>query len=67
LYSKHVDIVPGDRKEVCQGLMVPVDYDYKHGKVIIVQKCEKCGKTQNNKAAPDDELDELLMTRLVGR
>jgi DNA-directed RNA polymerase subunit RPC12/RpoP len=66
LYSKHVDIVPGDRLEVCQGLMKPIDYDYRHSTVIILHKCIKCGKTQHNKAASDDYLDELLQTRLVG-
>lgn len=66
LYSKHVDIVPGDRKEVCQGLMTPVDYDYKRGQVEIVFKCERCGKTGVNKAAPDDLLDELLLKHLHG-
>lgn len=66
LYSKHVDIVPGDRKEVCQGMMAPIDYDYRHGEVIISHKCIKCGKIQVNKAASDDELDELLMSRIGG-
>lgn len=60
LYSKHVDIIPGDRKEVCQGLMAPVNYDLKNGELRIVQKCIKCGKIQQNKAASDDQLDELL-------
>lgn len=66
LYSKHVDIVPGDRMEVCQGLMKPVDYDYKHGLFIIRYKCIKCGKEGNNKAAADDQLDDLLLKRQTG-
>lgn len=66
LYSKHVDIVPGDRKEVCQGLMAPVDYEYTHGQVEILFKCEKCGQGGVNKAAPDDVLDELLLKHLHG-
>ncbi|MCC7304326.1 RNHCP domain-containing protein [bacterium] len=66
LYSKHVDIIPGDRMEVCQGLMKPVDYDYKHGKVIIQFRCIKCGKTGINKAAPDDNLDRLLQKSQMG-
>lgn len=61
LYSKHVDIIPGDRKEVCQGMMMPVDYDLKNNELRIVQKCIKCGKIQKNKAASDDHLDELLL------
>ena len=27
LWSKHVDINPGDRQEECKGLMVPVDLE----------------------------------------
>lgn len=60
LYSKHVDIFPGDRKEVCSGLMKPIDYEYKSGKYVIVFKCIKCGKVGKNKAAKDDNIAELL-------
>lgn len=63
LCSKHVDIVPGDRKEVCQGIMDTIDYDYRSNEIILVQKCRKCGKLQNNKAASDDEVEQLLQTR----
>ncbi len=61
LYAKHVDIVPGDRKELCQGLMAPVNYDLKNGELRIMHKCLKCGKIQYNKTASDDSLDELLL------
>jgi len=66
LYSKHVDIVPGDRMEVCQGLMKPVDYEYKQGTVEIQFRCIKCGKSGVNKAASDDTLDELLSMKVQG-
>jgi len=66
LYSKHVDIVPGDRREVCQGLMKPVDYEYKQGTVEIHFRCIKCGKSGVNKAASDDVLDELLLMKVQG-
>ena len=66
LYSKHVDIVPGDRMEVCKGLMKPVDYDYKHGELRIIHRCIKCGKTMPNKSAPDDEIDQLLQSKSTG-
>lgn len=60
LVSKHVDIIPGDRKEVCQGLMDVIDYEYKQGKYILRFKCRKCGKEGVNKAAADDDLDQIL-------
>lgn len=59
-YSKHVDIVPGDRKEICQGLMAPINYEYKAGEYRIVHKCVKCGKISRNKTANDDGISELL-------
>ncbi|MDR0423029.1 MAG: RNHCP domain-containing protein, partial [Rickettsiales bacterium] len=41
LYSKHVDINPGDRLCECEGLMLPIDIEQKGGKFIIVHKCQK--------------------------
>ncbi len=61
LYSKHVDINPGDREEQCHGLLKPisVEIDSKKGYVIIF-KCEKCGKIRKNKAAKDDNMDLII-------
>jgi len=61
LYSKHVDIIPGDRKEICHGLMIPIEYDYKKRKYIIIHKCLKCGAIGRNKCAADDDIDQLLL------
>ena len=66
LTSKHVDIVPGDRMEVCHGLMKAVDYDYKHSEMQIHFRCEKCGKKGVNKAASDDEIEQLLLQKERG-
>lgn len=60
LYSKHVDINPGDRSEVCHGLMEPICYFVKHGQIILKHKCTKCGKISVNKAASDDNMDKIL-------
>src|SRR5471030_234974 len=44
LYSVHLDIVPGDRKSSCRGLMKPVSLTYKSKKGWqIVHICLKCG------------------------
>lgn len=61
LYSKHVDINPGDRAETCQGKLRPIglEIDSKKGYVII-HKCEKCGKIRKNKAAKDDNMDLMI-------
>ena len=61
LYSKHVDINPGDRLEECHGLLEPirVELDSKKGYVIIY-RCQKCGAIRKNKAANDDNRNLLI-------
>ena len=43
LFSRHLDINPGDRLADCGGLMEPIDVEKKHGKYRILHKCMKCG------------------------
>ena len=61
LYSKHVDINPGDREETCHGMLKPIQVilDSKKGYVIIF-KCKKCGAIRKNKAAKDDNMDLII-------
>jgi len=55
LYSKHVDINPGDRAEKCQGKMKPINVELKNHEIAnIIFECEKCGKRSRNKVAEDD-------------
>jgi len=61
LYSKHVDNVPGDRANRCDGMMEPVDLEMKQGLPHqIVHKCLRCQEIKNNKVSEDDNLDILL-------
>ena len=61
LYSKHVDINPGDRSEECHGLLEPIGIELSPKKgYVIVFKCKKCGKTRKNKAANDDNMDLII-------
>ncbi|MGI6680778.1 MAG: RNHCP domain-containing protein [Bdellovibrionota bacterium] len=60
LYSKHVDINPGDRENSCLGLMEPIDFIRKNGKDYIVHKCLKCNAEKLNKVSKDDNLDIIL-------
>lgn len=69
LYSKHVDIMPGDRKNPCKGALIPMQVypDAKKG-YIIEYKCSECGQKVRNKAAlsgdvPDDT--EILIKLTV--
>lgn len=52
LYSKHLDINPGDRESKCKGLMRPVELFYSGKKGYqIVHQCLKCNKMNRNKIA----------------
>ena len=70
LYSKHLDINPGDREESCHGLLEPIDVqiDSKKGYVIIF-RCIKCGAIRKNKVAADDDKNlmfEIMRKRVKG-
>lgn len=61
LYSKHVDINPGDRLEECHGDLEPVSVELNSKKgYVIIYRCKKCGKTRKNKAAEDDNIDLII-------
>lgn len=60
LYSKHVDINPGDRSEECGGLMEPIDLELKDGKYIIVHRCQKCGFIRRNKVCDADDFSAVI-------
>jgi hypothetical protein len=59
LYSKHVDVNPGDRQNICQGLMKPIGLEMEHGEQIINHKCLNCGFERKNKTEPQDQLEIL--------
>ena len=61
LAGLHVDINPGDRENKCRGVLKPIGIrvDAKKG-YIIIYRCAKCGKEINNKAAGDDNFEEIL-------
>lgn len=61
LYSKHVDINPGDRLEECHGMLEPIGIEMNNKKgYVIVYKCKKCGAIRKNKAAKDDNMDLII-------
>lgn len=65
LYSKHVDINPGDRKSECNGMMQPTSASHDRDGFIIRYQCMKCGMKKSMKAASDDNKEMLnqLFTR----
>jgi len=60
LWSKHVDLDPGDRKSKCKGLMEPIGVEQKKGEWRILHKCKECGFERWNKVGKEDNLKELL-------
>jgi DNA-directed RNA polymerase subunit RPC12/RpoP len=65
LWSRHVDVRPGDRAAECGGAMEPVGALYEGGRTVVVQRCQRCGHTRRNKTARDDAPDAVLA--LFGR
>ncbi len=60
LWSKHVDVDPGDRAEPCHGLMQPLSVTVEGGKYTIIQSCKKCRKTRSITARPEDDFEALV-------
>ncbi len=62
LYSKHIDINPGDRMNKCLGLMKPISVELKGGGSVytIVYKCLKCGVLKKNRSAKNDSFQTIL-------
>lgn len=72
LTSQHVDDeISGDRKSGCLGSMRPVGLtlkeegfdkygNRKQGDVMLIHKCERCGKISINRIAADDDNNLIL-------
>ncbi len=60
LYSKHVDINPGDRLNTCKGLLKPVGIEKFKDTFKILYTCEKCNQDHKNIMAKDDNMDLII-------
>ena len=60
LYSKHVDIMPGDRLNTCKGLLEPIGIEKYKNTYKIIYKCLKCGQVHKNVMAKDDNYDLII-------
>jgi hypothetical protein len=60
LWSKHVDVMPGDRANPCGGMMRPVQVTPKQDGYVITTQCLRCGHVHRNRSAPQDSQDALL-------
>ncbi|RJR14454.1 RNHCP domain-containing protein [Candidatus Parcubacteria bacterium] len=59
LYSKHVDVEPGDRREACCGMMEPVKIEGGTPEYSILHKCTVCGAERRNKVSDKDSVDAI--------
>ena len=71
LWSRHVDINPGDRANPCGGDLEPIsaEPDPKKG-YIIISKCTKCGEIRRCRAAHEAKVqpdDLMLIIKLTAR
>lgn len=61
LWSKHVDVAPGDRAAECGGMMQPIAVEGATGKgYTILQRCERCRFERRNAVQAEDNMDAVL-------
>lgn len=66
LHSRHVDVTVGDRRSGCRAAMTPIAVWVKeNGEWALVHRCTRCGKTNTNRIAGDD--DEAALMALARR
>lgn len=61
LYSLHVDKYPGDRQELCNGLMLPIDIITKGGEAkYVLHQCSLCKVVKQNILSPSDSTQAII-------
>lgn len=60
LWSKHVDVYPGDRSARCGGLMEPILIEQEPDRTVLTVRCERCGHAKRNKIIPEDSFEAVL-------
>ncbi len=60
LYSKHLDIMPGDRLNTCHGLLKPIGIEKYKNTYKIIYKCSSCHQLHKNIMANDDNYDLII-------
>jgi hypothetical protein len=65
LWSRHVDINPGDRAATCLGMMEPIGVELSQGDYVLHHRCLICGLKKRNKLAKNDDFEAVL--RVMGQ
>ena len=67
LYSKHVDINPGDRANKCHGLLIPIGIEKYKNTYKIIYKCNKCHNIHKNIIANDDNFEKIIELSIINQ
>ncbi len=65
LWSRHVDVVPGDRASDCGGLMEPTALEGSPGAWSLVHRCVECGFVRRNRTAENDPRQPDRWDRMI--
>ena len=60
LWSKHVDVFPGDRAHDCGGMMEPLGVEGGTPKYRIILRCERCKHIQQVNMHKTDSSDAVV-------
>ncbi len=60
LWSKHVDIDPGDRASNCGGMMAPIAVEGASPKYVLIHRCEKCKHEKRNVVTAEDDMEAVI-------
>ena len=60
LFSKHVDVNPGDRAATCGGIMEPISVEGGRKGFVITFRCEKCGHEKRNRSSENDDMNKII-------
>jgi len=60
LWSRHVDVKPGDRRSLCRSAMEPIAiWVLDDGEWRLVHRCTECGALKTNRIAGDDSVEAV--------
>ncbi len=60
LWSKHVDVHPGDRAEACSGMMRPINVEGTTPHYRIVHSCIRCGEVRRVDVSEKDSPEAII-------
>lgn len=60
LWGRHVDVFPGDRADLCKGMMEPINILLKKGESFVVHRCVSCGYETKNRISEHDDRDQII-------